>query len=93
MNEAASVEIEDTADKTGFAIVVNGELAVIPHEEVSWTEVVAIAFPVWPSPDTTFTVTYRKAKGPKHEAILVEGGVVEVKKQGTVFDVTPTGKS
>lgn len=93
MNEAASVEVETTADKTGFAIVVNGELAVTPHEEVSWTEVVAIAFPVWPSPDTTFTVTYRKAKGPKHEGILVEGGVVEVKKQGTIFDVTPTGKS
>jgi multiubiquitin len=93
MNETASVEVENTADKTGFAIVVNGELAVIPHEEVSWTEVVAIAFPVWPSPDTTFTVTYRKAKGPKHEGILVEGGVVEVKKQGTIFDVTPTGKS
>lgn len=93
MSEAARLEIEDVAAKTEFAIVVNGELAVVPHEEVSWAEVVAIAFPVPPSPDTTFTVTYRKAKGSKHEGILVEGGVVEVKKHGTIFDVTPTGKS
>lgn len=93
MSEATQAAVDDSANRTEFAFVVNGELAVVPHQEVSWTEVVAIAFPVWPSPDTTFTVTYRNAKGPKHEGILVEGGVVEVKKQGTVFDVTPTGKS
>lgn len=93
MNEATQVEVEDAANRTEFAFVVNGKLAVVPHQEVSWTELVAIAFPVWPSPDTMFTVTYRNAKGPKHEGILVEGGVVEVKKQGTIFDVTPTGKS
>lgn len=93
MSEAANVAVEDAAAKTEFAIVVNGELAVVGHEEVSWAEVVAIAFPTPPAPDTTYTVTYRKAKGPKHEGILVEGGVVEVRKHGTTFDVTPTGKS
>lgn len=93
MSETASLEVQDVAGKTEFAIVVNGELAVVHHEEVSWAEVVAIAYPVPPSPDTTFTVTYRRAKGPKHEGILVEGEVVEVKKHGTIFDVTPTGKS
>lgn len=93
MSEATHLKVDDAAGKTEFAIVVNGELAVVPHEEVSWAEVVAIAFPMPPSPDTMFTVTYRKAKGPKHEGILVEGDVVEVKKHGTIFDVTPTGKS
>jgi hypothetical protein len=91
MTEA--VQVDSVIDKTEFAIVINGELAVVPHEEVSWTEVVAIAFPVPPSPDTMFTVTYRKAKGPNHEGILVEGQVVEVRKEGTTFDVHPTGKS
>jgi hypothetical protein len=93
MSETVRVEVEDVGGKTGFSIVVNGELAVVPQEEVSWTEVVGLAFPVPPSPDTTFTVTYRKAKGPKHEGILVEGEGVEVRKHGTIFDVSPTGKS
>ena len=93
MSDAATAEVQDKMHETEYAIVVNGELAVVPHQEVSYTEVVAIAYPVAPTPDTTFTVTYRKAKGPKHEGILVEGEVVEVKKEGTTFDVTPTGKS
>jgi hypothetical protein len=76
-----------------FAIVINGELAVVPNETVSYTEVVAIAYPVPPAPDTTFTVSYRKAKGPRHDGLLVAGQTVEVKKQGTVFNVAPTGKS
>lgn len=91
MTEAA--QIDSSTDKAEFAIVINGELAVVPHGEVSWIEVVAIAFPVPPSPDTMFTVTYRKAKGPYHEGILVEGQVVEVRQEGTTFDVHPTGKS
>ena len=49
--------------------------------------------PVPPGPDTTYTVTYRKAKAPRHEGILVEGETVEVRKEGTTFDVVPTGKS
>jgi hypothetical protein len=91
MTEAT--QVNSVTDKTEFAIVINGELAVVPHKEVSWTEVVAIAFPEPPSPDTMFTVTYRKAKGPNHEGILVEGQVIEVKKEGTTFDVHPTGKA
>lgn len=78
--------------KHEFEIVIDGELAVVPHEQVSYTEVVSIAYPVLPSPDTTFTVTFRKAKKP-HEGELVEGQIVLVEKKGTIFDVTATGKS
>jgi len=93
MSETTVAEREDESRGTEYAIVINAELAVVPHETVSYTEVVAIAYPVPPGPDTTYTVTYRKAKAPRHEGILVEGETVEVKKEGTTFDVVPTGKS
>lgn len=79
--------------ETEYAIVINGELAVVPHDQVSYTEVVAIAYPVPPSPETTFRVTFRNAKAPRHEGILVDGEVVTVKTTGTKFSVSPSGKS
>jgi len=80
------------AQETEYAIVINGELAVVPHKQVSYEEVVAIAYPVPPSPETRFTVSYRKAEKP-HEGSLAPGQTVEVKKDGTIFNVKPTGKS
>jgi hypothetical protein len=93
MSEAATSAPEEEVHHTEYAIVINGELAVVPHREVSYTEVVAIAYPTRPDPRTTYTVTYRDAEAPKHEGILVEGEFVIVKKEGTTFNVTPTGKS
>jgi len=93
MSEAAVAEHRDEAQGTEYVIVVNGGRAVVPDEIVSYDEVVAIAYPAPPGPDTTYTVTFRNAKGPRHEGILVEGETVEVKKEGTTFDVVPTGKS
>jgi hypothetical protein len=93
MSEAATSTPEDEARHTEYAIVINGELAVVPHQEVSYTEVVAIAYPTRPDQGTTYTVTYRNAEAPKHEGILVEGELVTVKQEGTTFNVTPTGKS
>jgi hypothetical protein len=93
MSETTATERAEEKQETEFAIVINGELAVVPHGVVSYTEVVSIAYPVPPGPDTTYTVTFRKAKEPRHEGILVEGETVEVRKEGTTFDVVPTGKS
>jgi hypothetical protein len=93
MSETTVEEREGGPRDIEFAIIINAELAVVPHETVSYAEVVAIAYPVPPGPDTTYTVTFRKAKEPRHEGILVEGETVEVKKEGTTFDVVPTGKS
>jgi hypothetical protein len=78
--------------ETEYAIVINGELAVVPHKQVSYEEAVAIAYPVPPSPETRYTVTYRKAEKP-HEGSLAPGQTVEVKKDGTIFNVKATGKS
>jgi hypothetical protein len=53
---------------------------------------VSIAYPVSPSPETRYTVTYRKAEKPR-EGSLAPGQTVEVKKDGTTFNVKATGKS
>jgi hypothetical protein len=87
------VDLADRRKDKEYDIVINGELAVVPHEVVSYTEVVAIAYPEQPDPNTTYTVTFRKAQGPRHEGVLVEGQTVTVKHKGTVFNVTPTNKS
>ena len=75
------------------AITINGELAVVPHEEVSYAEVVAIAYPVIPPGDVHFTVAFRNAKSPRREGHLVEGQVIVVRREGTEFDVYDTVRS
>lgn len=86
-------DLADCQHAKEYAIVINGELAVVPHKIVSYTEVVAIAYPQQPDPNTTYTVTFRKAQEPRHEGVLVEGQTVTVKHEGTVFNVSPTNKS
>ncbi len=93
MSETMTDGPQEDAYHTEFSIVINGELAVLPHREVSYTEVVAIAYPVPPSPETTYRVTFRNAMEPRHEGILVDGEIVEVKEAGTKFNVSATGKS
>lgn len=73
-------------------IVVNGEPKTVPTREVSYDEVTRLAYPTPPAPETRFTVTFRNAHKPK-EGSLAPGETVEVKKEGTVFNVKATGKS
>ena len=73
-------------------IIVNGEAKHIGSREVSYSEVVRLAYPNPPTPDTVFTVTYRHAVKP-HEGSLVEGQSVEVREEGTLFNVYATNKS
>jgi Multiubiquitin len=73
-------------------IVVNGTPSEVPSREVSYAEVTKIAYPVPPAPETRYTVTFRNAHKPK-EGSLAPGQSVEVKKEGTIFNVKATGKS
>ena len=84
---------EAPARKDQYVIIVNGQTKTVNSDQVSYGEVVALAYPVPPAPNTIFSVTYRKAREPHHEGSLVEGQSVEVRKEGTIFNVTPTGKS
>ncbi|WP_166788114.1 multiubiquitin domain-containing protein [Cryobacterium glaciale] len=74
-------------------IVVNGELTAHAAHTITFEELVQIAFPEAPAPDATFTVTFRNAQGRRREGELVDGQSVNIKKKGTTFDVTTTGKS
>ena len=93
MTEGTTEESSTNAANAQYAIVINGELAVVPHQEVSYEEVVSIAFPTDPQGSINYSVTYRKAKAPNHEGILAPGEYVEVKKEGTTFDAVHSGKS
>ena len=75
-------------------IVVNGREREVPGREVTFEQVVRLAFPKPPhGRDTIFTVTYRKS-GNEHqpEGVMVEGDVLKVKK-GTIFNVSATNRS
>jgi len=76
-----------------YEIVVNGQAHSVESQTVTFDEVVKIAFPEKAdNPELTFVVTYRKAHEPK-EGSLAEGGSAEVKKTGTIFNVTHTRRS
>jgi len=77
-----------------FTIIVNGEPKKVPTRDVSFEEVVNLAYNGNPptGPNWIFTVTYRKAAGPKHEGTLTKGQTVEI-REGTIFNVTATDKS
>ena len=76
-----------------YAIIVDGQRRLVPTEVVSYSEVVELAYPGQAgNPQYTFTVTFRNAAGEKHEGTLVAGQAVQVKKEGTVFNVTRTTK-
>jgi hypothetical protein len=92
MSETTGTIVEPSAKPTHYEIVVNGELTVVKSETVTYEQVVAIAYPTPPAPGTRFTVTYRNAQYP-HEGSLAPGGSVEVKKEGTIFNVRATNKS
>lgn len=74
-------------------IIVNGE----PHEEekneITYAEVVTLAFSDFPQhPERTYSVTYQRGHGEKPEGILSPGGTVKV-KDGMIFKVSITGQS
>lgn len=73
-------------------IIVNGRERTVEEKDVSFEEVVELAFPGSPTgPNIVYTVAYRKAAGNK-SGDLLPGRSVKVKR-GTIFDVTQTDKS
>ncbi|MEU5554077.1 multiubiquitin domain-containing protein [Micromonospora sp. NPDC047793] len=76
-----------------YAIVVNAQPFTVTTREVTFAQIVKLAFGVeGDDPDKTFTITYRKSDNARHDGTLVEGGTVKV-KNGTVFNVTSTTRS
>lgn len=74
-------------------IVVNGEPHEVPKDDITFDEVVALAYPGGPQgPNIIYSVTYRRGPDHKPKGILAEGGSVKV-KDGMIFDVRVTDKS
>ncbi|GAB7555556.1 multiubiquitin domain-containing protein [Novosphingobium sp. 11B] len=73
-------------------IIVNTRKRTVPHANVSFEQIVALAFPGTHDPNVVFSMTYRKAASKPHAGELGAGGTIEVKK-GSVFNVTRTVQS
>lgn len=74
-------------------IIVNGEPHQVSKDEITYNEVVTLAFPDFPHhPERTYAVTYERGHGNKPQGILSPGGIVKV-KEGMIFYVKHTGQS
>lgn len=93
MNNSEENKHEGQGHTKDFTIIVNGRQKVVTAKEMSFSEIVALAFDNPPSgANIIFTVTYRRGEGNKPEGTLVEGETVKI-KDGEIFNVTATDKS
>lgn len=76
---------------TEITIIVNGREASVSGATISYSQVVAIAFPQVDA-DTICTVTYKRGHPSKPEGSMANGDVVKL-NCGMIFNVTPTRKS
>ena len=93
MNDDKDDDKDHAGNKKDVTIIVNGRERTWPKGDISFEQVVEIAFPNQPSgPDYSYTVTYSKGDDKKPHGSLVAGESVKVKK-GMVFNVTQTNRS
>ena len=79
-------------DHDEFTIIVNGRQKEVTSKELSFEQVVALAFnPVPSGPNVVITVTFSKGEDGK-QGTLLPGKTVKV-KDGMIFDVTATDRS
>jgi hypothetical protein len=82
-----------TEEKKSDTIVVNGRPHPWGEKEISFEQVVALAYPNPPQGgNIEYTVSYRRAQGNKPDGTLKAGESVKV-KVGMIFDVTATDLS
>lgn len=83
----------EQAHANEFTIIVNGREKHVSENELSFDQLVVLAFgTVQNNGRTVYTITYRHGEGNKHEGTLVEGQTVAIKNR-MIFNVTPTDKS
>lgn len=76
-------------------VIVNGRCYNVQHKDMSFDDVVKLAFGnVESSERTAYTITYSYKHGHTHEnGIMVQGDVIKNVKEGMVFNVTKTSRS
>ena len=86
-------KVEISEDKDRIKVVVNGRERTVTSDELSYDDVVKLAFDSPPSgPNIMITVTYRNGAGRPPEGTLNPGERVKI-REGTVFNATATDKS
>lgn len=94
--DAPAIEHFITAPRpqTGYVILVNSIEEIVPDKHVTFEQVVKLSHPTAPAgTNVKFSMTYRNAASLPHAGELGEGGSVDVKKKGTIFNVTRTVQS
>lgn len=94
--DAPGIERFITAPKpqTGYVILINSVEETVPDKHVTFEQVVKLSHPsAQAETNVKFSMTYRNAASLPHAGELGEGGSVEVKKKGTIFNVTRTVQS
>lgn len=92
MNNPQENKNEGKGHNKEVTIIVNGRQKVVTKDELSFDEIVALAFDSPPTGDNIiFTITYRRGHGNK-EGTLAQGDTVKI-KNGMIFNVTATNKS
>jgi len=76
-----------------FEIIVNSRPRTVNARTVTFEQIVQLAFPGQHEPNVVFSMTYRHAASTPHAGELGAGGSVDIKKKGTVFNVTRTVQS
>jgi hypothetical protein len=76
-----------------FEIIVNSRPRTVDERRVTFEQIVQLAFPGQHAPNVEFSMTYRHAASKPPAGELAAGGAVEVKKKGTIFNVTRTVQS
>ena len=66
---------------------------MVEDQQVTFEQIVQLAFPGSHDANVIFSMTYRHAASKPHAGELAAGGTVDVKKKGTVFNVTRTVQS
>lgn len=93
MSNSQESKHEDKGHNKEFTIIVNGRQKTVAERELSFAEIVALAFDNPPTGENiVFTITYRKGEGNKPEGTIVDGETVKI-KNGMIFNVTATDKS
>ena len=81
-----------TAPRPTFEIIVNARPKTVTGPDVTFEQIVQLAFPGAHDPNVVFSMSYRHAASKPPSGELGAGGVVKV-KNGTVFNVTRTTQS
>lgn len=91
--ESQDAEAEGRHGERTFTIIVNGRPVQETRRELTFEDVVRLAYPTPPTGDNIeYTVTYRRGVVEKPEGTLLPGGTVKLKHE-MIFNVTATDKS